>query len=204
MTRVHPFRPIFVIFNHFQSVSISFNQLQSMMINFNQFGSVKSQSPPRGAGKQVPRENWQKMSKIFLTLCDEFWRFLRCAKMSTSVANIFDTFWRFLTFFDAAPFRWPLLRSAEKTQELINLSKISENSPSQRPSQSPSQRQISSQRLSVLLPLIVLPLELSPIQARLDFFNLWALRVRGHGFSGVHLWATKFVPLIVNTLVVLL
>ena len=32
----------------------------------------------------------------------------------------------------------------------------------QRSSQSPSQRQISSQRLSVLLPLIVLPLELSP------------------------------------------
>ena len=33
----------------------------------------------------------------------------------------------------------------------------------QRSSQRPSQRQISSQRLSVLLPLIVLPLELSPI-----------------------------------------
>ena len=32
----------------------------------------------------------------------------------------------------------------------------------QRSSQRPSQRQISSQRLSVLLPLIVLPLELSP------------------------------------------
>ena len=36
----------------------------------------------------------------------------------------------------------------------------------QRSSQRPSQRQISSQRLSVLLPLIVLPLELSPIQDR--------------------------------------
>ena len=35
----------------------------------------------------------------------------------------------------------------------------------QRSSQRPSQRQISSQRLSVLLPLIVLPLELSPTNA---------------------------------------
>ena len=35
--------------------------------------------------------------------------------MSKSVENIFDTFWRFLTFFDVAPFRWPLLRSADKT-----------------------------------------------------------------------------------------
>ena len=34
----------------------------------------------------------------------------------------------------------------------------------QRSSQRPSQRQISSQRLSVLFPLIVLPLELSPIE----------------------------------------
>ena len=36
----------------------------------------------------------------------------------------------------------------------------------QRSSQRPSQRQISSQRLSVLLPLIVLPLELSPNDVR--------------------------------------
>ena len=33
--------------------------------------------------------------------------------MSKSVENIFDTFRRFLTFFDVAPFRWPLLRSAD-------------------------------------------------------------------------------------------
>ena len=37
----------------------------------------------------------------------------------------------------------------------------------QRSSQRPSQRQISSQRLSVLLPLIMLPLELSPISLSL-------------------------------------
>ena len=33
--------------------------------------------------------------------------------MSKSVENSFDTFWRFLTFFDVAPFRRPLLRSAD-------------------------------------------------------------------------------------------
>ena len=43
----------------------------------------------------------------------------------------------------------------------------------QRSSQRPSQRQISSQRLSVLLPLIVLPLELSP---KVDTQGPWRWR----------------------------
>ena len=49
-------------------------------------------------------------------------------------------------------------RAEKQGRNLSNLSKISENPPSKRP----SQRQISSQRFSVLLPLIVLPLELLP------------------------------------------
>ena len=32
--------------------------------------------PPKGDGKLVPHENGQKMSKIFSTLFDDFWRFL--------------------------------------------------------------------------------------------------------------------------------
>ena len=46
----------------------------------------------------------------------------------------------------------------------------------QRSSQRPSQRQISSQRLSVLLPLVVLPLELTPknnLQKSKDFCNTY-------------------------------
>ena len=51
----------------------------------------------------------------------------------------------------------------------------------QRSSQRPSQRQISSQRLSVLLPLIVLPLELSPINTgvfstRCLLYSWWVAR----------------------------
>ena len=47
----------------------------------------------------VPRENCWKVSKIFLTLFDNFWCFLLCTKI---VENILDDFRRFLTFFDVA------------------------------------------------------------------------------------------------------
>ena len=73
------------------------------------------QSPPKGAGKKVPRENCQKVSKNFLTFFDDFWRFLPCAK---NVEKWRKTFWHFLTIFDVfwrgpfppAPFaiRWLL------------------------------------------------------------------------------------------------
>ena len=69
-----------------------------------------TQSPPKGAGKLVPRENCRQVSKIFLTLSDDFWRFLPCAKI---VEKCRKTFWHFLTFFDVAPFRRPLLQSAD-------------------------------------------------------------------------------------------
>ena len=132
--------------------------------------------PLEGAGKRVPSENCQKVSKTFLTFCDDFWPFLgrkspgeawggqgkkrknrmhkkkvgpenyqkllpvlvrnfcefseppkrgrktgATRKMSKSVENIFDTSWRFLTVFDVAPFRWPLLRSADKCTERIKV-----------------------------------------------------------------------------------
>ena len=76
--------------------------------------SLQNQSPPKGAGKLVPRENGRKVSEIFLTLFDNFWRFFalrdKCRKES-------KYFWHFLTtfdVFDVAPFRWPQLRSADK------------------------------------------------------------------------------------------
>ena len=45
----------------------------------------------------VPRENCRKVSKNFLTLFDDFWRFLPCAKI---VEKCRKTFWHFLTIFD--------------------------------------------------------------------------------------------------------
>ena len=72
-------------------------------------GYCFSQSPPKGAGKLVPRENCRKYFWHFLTIFDVF---CPARKLSKSVENIFDTFWRFLTVFDVAPFRWPLVRSA--------------------------------------------------------------------------------------------
>ena len=60
--------------------------------------------------KWVLRESCRKVSKRFLTLFVEFWRFLPSAKNVEKCRKI----WRFLTIFDAAPFRWLLLRSAER------------------------------------------------------------------------------------------
>ena len=71
------------------------------------------QSLPKGAGKMVPREICRKVSKNFLTLFDDFWRFLPCAK---DVEKCRKTFWHFLTIFDVfdvAPFHRPLLQSAK-------------------------------------------------------------------------------------------
>ena len=45
----------------------------------------------------MPRENCRKLSKNFLTLFDDFWRFLPCAKI---VEKYRKTFWHFLTIFD--------------------------------------------------------------------------------------------------------
>ena len=79
-----------------------------------------SQSPPKGAGP----ENWcrakivEKCRKYFwhfVTILDVFWP---CAK---NVEKCRKYFWDFLTvlltFFDVAPFSWPLLRSADTLSE---------------------------------------------------------------------------------------
>ena len=69
-----------------------------------QYGAT-NQSPPKGAGKMVPRENCRKVSKNFLTLFEDFWRFFCPArKLSKSVEKLFDTFWRFLDDFWRGPF----------------------------------------------------------------------------------------------------
>ena len=67
-------------------------------------------SEPPERGRKTGAENWcrakivEKCRKIFLTIFDVF---LPCAK------NVEKYFSRFLTFFDVAPFRWPLLWSAD-------------------------------------------------------------------------------------------
>ena len=75
------------------------------------FSLVFIRAPQKGSDKPVPRGNCRKVSKIFSTLFDAFLPFFCPArKMSKSVEIIFDTFW---LFFDMAPLRRPLLRSAE-------------------------------------------------------------------------------------------
>ena len=69
------------------------------------------QSPPKGAGKMVPRQNCRKTFWRFLTIFDAFCPARKLSKKS--VEKLFDTFWRFLTLFDVAPFRRPLLQSAD-------------------------------------------------------------------------------------------
>ena len=79
---------------------------------------ILNQRIAKGAGKKVPRENCRKVSKNFLTLFDDFWRFLPCAKI---VEKCRKTFWRFLTIFDVfwrgpfppAPFAIRWLNSGE-------------------------------------------------------------------------------------------
>ena len=53
------------------------------------FSSQKVQSPPKGAGKIVPRENCRKVSKTFLTFLTIF---CPARKWSKSVEKLFDTF----------------------------------------------------------------------------------------------------------------
>ena len=70
----------------------------------------------------VPRKNCQKVSKNFLTLFDDFWRFLPCAKI---VEKCRKTFWHFLTIFDVfwrGPFPPALLQSADKTEVALQFS----------------------------------------------------------------------------------
>ena len=69
-----------------------------MPLSLTECAPQKSQSPPKGAGKLVPRENCRKVSTIFLRLFDDFWLFFPCAKnLSRSVKKYF---WHFLTIFD--------------------------------------------------------------------------------------------------------
>ena len=77
-------------------------------MNLHKLGGLP-QSPPKGAGKLVPRESCRKVSKIFLTLFDVFFFTFfalreKCRKVSKIFLTLFDVF-------DVAPFSWPLLRS---------------------------------------------------------------------------------------------
>ena len=74
--------------------------------------SQLSQSPPlKGARKRVPREECRKDFWHFL------WRFLtffglgeKCHKVSRMILTLFDDFWRFLTWpLSAGPFCSPLI-----------------------------------------------------------------------------------------------
>ena len=64
------------------------------------------QSPPKGAKTGAAR----KLSNMFLTLFAEFWMIFA---PRGNVEKCQKYFWHFLTFFDVAPFRSPLLRSAD-------------------------------------------------------------------------------------------
>ena len=72
----------------------------------------------------VPRakfvEKCRKTFGQFLTIFDVF---CPARNLSKSVEKLFDTFWRFLTFFDMAPFRRPLLQSADERTEQPYMSK---------------------------------------------------------------------------------
>ena len=76
-----------------------------------------------GAPQKGP-ENWcrakivEKCRKYFWHFLTNFDVFCPARKLSKSVEKLFDTFWRFLTFFDVAPFRRPLLQSADVWQRL--------------------------------------------------------------------------------------
>ena len=78
---------------------------------------LSSEPPKRGRKNGAAR----KLSKSVKKLFDVFWRFLTffcpARKLSNSVEKLFDTFfWRFLTFLTWAPFRRPLLQSADFNQ----------------------------------------------------------------------------------------
>ena len=90
----------------------------------------RNQSPPKGAGKLVPRENCRKVSKNILTLFDDFSRFLPCAK---DVEKCRKYFWHFMTLFDtfsrfltrplsAGPFCGPLKKTPLKA--FLNPAKV--------------------------------------------------------------------------------
>ena len=71
----------------------------------------RNQRPPKGARKMVPcAKSVEKCRKTFWHFLTIFDVFLPCAKI---VEKCRKTFWRFLTFFDVAPFRRPLLQSAD-------------------------------------------------------------------------------------------
>ena len=56
--------------------------------------NCETQSRPKGAGKLVPRENCQKVSKYFWHFLTIFDVFCPARRMSKSVENIDDVFWR--------------------------------------------------------------------------------------------------------------
>ena len=72
----------------------------------------------------MPRENCRKVSKNFLTIFDVF---RPARKKPKSVEKLFDAF---LTFFDVAPFRWPLLRSADICEDLLETASFPESKTS--------------------------------------------------------------------------
>ena len=72
---------------------------------WNRVKQLFSEPPERGRKNGAARK-WSKSVENFLTLFDDFWHFLPCAKI---VETIFDEFWRFLTWpLSAGPFCNPL------------------------------------------------------------------------------------------------
>ena len=92
--------------SHRPNCSHSVSQKVKRIRRFSAFFGLLSADCKRGRKKGAAR----KLSKNFLTLFDDFWRFFPCAKI---VEKCRKTFWHFLTFFDVAPFRRPLLQSAD-------------------------------------------------------------------------------------------
>ena len=77
---------------------------------------VRIGAPQKGPEKRCRAKIVEKCRKTF-------WHFLTIFDVSCparklskkSVEKLFDTFWRFLTFLDVAPFRRPLLQSADRS-----------------------------------------------------------------------------------------
>ena len=72
-----------------------------------------SKGPQKGPENGCRAKIVEKCRKYLWHFLKIFDFFCPARKLSKSVEKIFDTFWRFLTFFDVAPFHWPLLRSAD-------------------------------------------------------------------------------------------
>ena len=91
--RSQAFHPLFFVNNRARKISPRF-PAESSSETPSGHGRPR---PPKGAGEMVPRENCRKVSKNFLTLFANFWRFLPCAKIVEKCRKIC---WHFLTIFD--------------------------------------------------------------------------------------------------------